>query len=240
MTNNSPFSTLNSPLIILVEDDEDMARLTGRMLSRKGYEVLLAFTAAEARERVHESKPDLFILDVMLPDGDGFSLCEEFRAGSDAPVLFLTGKKDPEDKVTGFERGGDYYLTKPYIREEFLAVVGSLLRRAAQTRKKIAETTELTRGPLTLLIPQGKALVDGRDAELTPKEFAVLLMLVQNEDKELTGEAIYQRVWGTTMGNDSGAVRQHISRLKKKLGEENTDKFSILYEQRRGYIFTTQ
>jgi two-component system response regulator ResD len=209
------------------------------MLSRKGYEVLLAFTAAEARERVHESKPDLFILDVMLPDGDGFSLCVEFRKDSDAPVLFLTGKKDPEDKVTGFERGGDYYLTKPYIREEFLAVVGSLLRRAEQMRKKIAETTELTRGTLTLFIPQGKALVDGRDAELTPKEFAVLLMLVQNEDKELTGETIYERVWGQSANNDKNAIRMHISRLKKKLGEESTDKFSIVAEYGVGYTFTT-
>jgi DNA-binding response OmpR family regulator len=228
------------PLILMVEDDEDMARLTGRMLSRNGYEVLLAFTAAEARERARESKPDLFILDVMLPDGDGFSLCVEIRRDSDAPVLFLTGKKDPEDKVTGFERGGDYYLTKPYIREEFLAVVGSLLRRAEQTRKKIAETTELTRGTLTLLIPQGKALVGGRDAELTPKEFAVLLMLVQNEDKELTGEAIYERVWGTAMNNDSGALRRHISLLKKKLGEENTDGFSIVSFYGGGYAFTTK
>ncbi|MDR1070314.1 MAG: response regulator, partial [Gracilibacteraceae bacterium] len=139
MENNSPLSTLNSPLILIVEDDEEMARLNGRLLTRKGYEVLLAFNAAEARARVREHRPDVFVLDVRLPDGDGFALCEEFRLESDAPVLFLTGKKAPGDKVEGLGSGGDYYLIKPYDRDEFVAVVQSLLRRAEQTRQKIAE-----------------------------------------------------------------------------------------------------
>jgi DNA-binding winged helix-turn-helix (wHTH) protein len=110
-------------------------------------------------------------------------------------------------------------------------------RNETLARQK-AEATEITRGPLTLNIPQRKALVDGRDAELTSKEFGVLLLLVQNEDKELTGEAIYESVWGTAMSGDTGAVRQHISRLKKKLGEKDTDRFSILNELGRGYTFT--
>jgi DNA-binding response OmpR family regulator len=228
------------PLILMVEDEKELARFNARFLTRKGYEVLLAFNAAEARALAHEHKPDLFVLDVILPDGNGFPLCEEFRAASDAPMLFLTGKKEPEDEMAGLTAGGDYYMRKPYEREQLLAAIQSLLRRADMTRQRVAEATLLTRGPLTLQIPQGKALVDGRDAELTPKEFAVLLLLVQNEDKELSGEAIYAHVWGTTMNDDTGAVRQHISRLKKKLGEKDTDRFSILNEPGRGYIFTTK
>ena len=181
----------------------------------------------------------MFILDVMLPDGDGFSLCEEFRLTHDAPMLFLTGKKTPQDEMDGLNSGGDYYMRKPYDRDLLLTVIAGQLRKAERTRQKVAEATALTRGPLTLLIPQSKALVDGRDAELTPKEFAILLMLAQNEGKELTGEAIYERVWGTSANNDQNAIRMHISRLKKKLGEEDTDAFSIVAVYGGGYIFTT-
>jgi DNA-binding response OmpR family regulator len=223
-----------------VEDDEEMARLNGRLLTRKGYEVLLAFNAAEARACVREHKPDLFVLDVMLPDGDGFALCEEFRLESDAPMLFLTGKKEPEDEMAGLTAGGDYYMRKPYERELLLTAIQSLLRRAEQTRQKIAEVTEITRGTLTLQIPQGKALVDGRDAELTPKEFAILLMLMQNENKELSDGAIYKSVWGMDMHGDNGALRRHISLLKKKLGEETADDFSIVSFYGGGYAFTTK
>jgi DNA-binding response OmpR family regulator len=224
----------------MAEDDEELARFNARFLTRKGYEVRLAFTAAEARASARESKPDLFILDVELPDGDGFSLCEEFRLTHDAPMLFLTGKKTPRDEMDGLNSGGDYYMRKPYDRDLLLTVIDKQLRNAERTRQKVAEATELTRGPLTLLIPQGKALAGGRDAELTPKEFAILLMLVQNEGRELTGEAIYEKVWGTPLNNDTKALRNHISRLKKKLGEENTDAFSIVAVYGGGYIFTTR
>jgi DNA-binding response OmpR family regulator len=228
------------PLILMVEDEKELARFNARFLTRKGYEVLLAFNAAEARALAREHKPDLFVLDVILPDGDGFSLCEEFRAASDAPMLFLTGKKEPEDEMVGLTAGGDYYMRKPYEREQLLAAIQSLLRRADMTRQRVAEATVLTRGPLILQIAQGKALVDGRDAELTPKEFAILFMLMQNENKELTGEAIYESVWGTTANSDKNAIRMHISRLKKKLGEETTDDFSIVSFYGGGYAFTTK
>jgi DNA-binding response OmpR family regulator len=230
------------PLILMTEDDEDMARLNARMLTRKGYDVLLAFNAAEARAFALDNTPDLFVLDIELPDGDGFDLCKEIRQGSDAPVLFLTGRKALEDKVKGMNMGGDYYLVKPYSMEEFIAVAGRLLQKAERMKNKldkaVQEATIMTRGTLTLQIPRMRVLVNDRDAELTPKEFAVLLMLVQNEDKELTGESIYESVWETIMNDDSGALRVHISRLKKKLDEENTDDFAILYRQGKGYVFT--
>ena len=230
-----------NPLILIVEDDEEIARFNARMLKRRGYDALIAHNAAEARTfaRCHERTPDLFVLDIELPDGDGLSLCNELRRDNDAPVLFLTGRKKLQDKVAGLETGGDYYLTKPYVMEEFIAVVQSLLRRAEQTRIKIAEATVITRGSLTLQLPQNRALINGRDTELTPKEFAVLLFLAQNEGKKLTAEAIYEHVWGTEMNSDPNAIRLHISRLKKKLDEENSNDFSILTEYGGGYTFTT-
>ena len=224
--------------ILIVEDDEDMAQLNARLLKRQGYNALVAHTAAEARLLLNRSMPDLIVLDIELPDGDGFSLCKEFQQVTDAPVLFLTGKAETKDKVTGLTAGGDYYLTKPYDRDEFLAVVQRLLSRAEQTKKKLAETSVITRGPLTLKILESKAYVNGRDAELTQKEFAVLLMLMRNEGKELTSEAIYKSIWGADLNLDTGIIRVNISRLKKKLDEENTDSFSILHEHGKGYILS--
>lgn len=227
-----------SQLILIVEDDQEMARLNARLLTRRGYAVLAAHTAGEARSFVREAAPDLFVLDVELPDGDGFSLCEEFRQGTDTPVLFLTGKTETKDKVTGLGIGGDYYLTKPYDRDEFLAVVQSLLSREARTREKITKLSVITRGPLTIKLTEHKAYVDGRDAELTSKEFDLLLYLVQNEDKELSGEQLYEGVWKKPIGVDTGVIRKHISEIRKKLGEGNTDEFAILNQRGARYIFT--
>ena len=227
-----------NPTVLIVEDDSDMARLNARLLKRLGYDVYVACSSCEARTLFPEVSPDLFVLDVGLPDGSGLDLCKEFRKDSDAPLLFLTGRSGAEDKISGLDSGGDYYLTKPYDKDEFIAIVRSLLRRANQTREKIAEATAITKGSLTLKLDERKALVNGQDARLSSKEFSVLLLLVQNEDKELTYEALYETVWGTAMLNDSSALRQQISRMKKKLDEENAVDFSILNEQGKGYTFT--
>jgi len=229
----------NKSLIMIVEDDEDMAQLNARLLRRHGYGVLVAFTAADARTIAADSRPDMFVLDIELPDGNGLSLCREFRRSTDAPVLFLTGRAETPDKVTGLRNGGDYYLTKPYDKNEFLAIIQSLLRRMEQTRKNIDDAFTINRGSITLKVSERKAYVDGRDAGLTPKEFAVLLILIQNEDIEVPYETIYERVWGMAMNNDVNALRQQILRLRKKLNEENTDGFSIVNGHRKGYTFTT-
>ncbi|MCL2664561.1 MAG: response regulator transcription factor [Defluviitaleaceae bacterium] len=226
-------------LILIVEDDEEMAHLNERLLNRKGYHVLLALTAAEARLLAEKNNFDLMILDIGLPDEDGITLCGDLRKVSDAPILFLTGRNEAEDKIAGLDKGGDYYLTKPYDRSVFMAVVQSLLRRAERNKKRIDELSEITRGSLTIKIRDKKALINGRDAELTSKEFAVLLLLVQNEDKEISNEQIYKTVWGTEMNNDANAVRLQISRLKKKLDESNAEDFAIYTEYGFGYIFVS-
>ena len=225
------------PLILIVEDDEDLAKLNARLLMRQGYSALIAYCAADAREIVKDNEPDLFILDIALPDGDGLTLCNEFREDSDAPVLFLTGKSSLNDKVSGLDAGGDYYLTKPHDNKEFIAVVQSLLRRVERTKEMIAEASVITKGPLTLKLNEKKVYVDGQDAELTAKEYSVLQLLVENEGSELTYEELYKAVWEAPMNGDSSALRKQISRVKKKLGEENTDDFAILNEHGKGYTF---
>ena len=226
------------PVILTVEDDKVLSQLNARLLKRQGYDVLSAYTAAEARELAADSDPDLLILDVMLPDGDGLSLCSEFRATTDAPILFLTGRTEVSDKINGLHTGGDYYLTKPYDKEEFLAVVETLLRRASQNREKLEGVAVITKGSISLKVNERKALVDGVDAALTAKEFAILHLLVQNEGKELSYESIYETVWGAPMYGDLVALRKQVSRLKKKLDENNARDFAIFNDHGKGYTFS--
>ncbi|MCL2051853.1 MAG: response regulator transcription factor [Lachnospiraceae bacterium] len=226
-------------LIHIVEDDEVMARLNERLLKRQGYAVLVSHNVNAARQQAGEKKADLFILDVTLPDGDGFSLCEELKQITDVPILFLTGKTKPKDKVTGLDNGGDYYLTKPYDKDELLAVIKSLLRRFEQARKKVDESTIIVKGSITLNIIESKAYINGHNAGLSPKEFAIFLLLAQNEDKEITSEQIITKVWGDPASYGANSVRVYISRLREKLGEEAAEDFAIFTSYGRGYTFTT-
>ena len=126
-------------LILMVEDEEQVLNTNCRMLRRRGYDVRTAQTAAEAYHQLEEQLPDLLILDIMLPDGNGLDICRRFREKTMNPVLFLTGKSDIRDRVEGLQQGGDYYLTKPYNFDEFLAVIQMLLERQKRMEEKIKE-----------------------------------------------------------------------------------------------------
>jgi DNA-binding response OmpR family regulator len=222
-----------------MEDDEEMAHYNARLLTRKGYELLVAHNLAEARAHVIENTPDLFIFDVELPDGSGLSLCREFRKKSNTPILFLTGRAEVTDKITGLNAGGDYYLTKPYDKSEFLAVVQSLIRRAEWTLEQINESSVISKGSLVLKVDERKAYVKSRDAGLSPREFAVLLMLVQNEEKEITYKELYEGALGMEMlNNDTSVLRMLMSRLRKKLDENNASDFSIFNNYGESYMFS--
>ena len=224
-----------SKVILCVEDNLRVQLFNKPLLEAKGFTVKTAMTLAQAREIIGREMPSLIVLDIHLPDGNGLDFLRELRKQqktSNVPVIALTVDKEDNDLVAGFASGCDDYLPKPYNFDVLYARIEGLLRRAWYSGS-------IHKGALTLDILRNKAFVNGRNAELTPKEFAVLLFLVQNEGKELTAEAIYEHVWGTAMNIDSGAVRRHISMLKKKLDEENAVDFSILTEYGRGYTFTT-
>ncbi len=225
------------PLILMVEDETDVLRINARMMTRRGYEVLCAENYVTAKALLDQHTPDLLILDIMLPDGSGYDLCDSFREAHDHPVIFLTGKNDLADKIDGLSRGGDYYLTKPCDLDELLAVSERLLKRHMEIKKKQADMTVIVRGSLSLNIPKARAKVHGRDAGLTAKEFALLLLLVQNEGKEVSSEVLYETVWGQSAEKDTRTVRTHINNLRKKLSADSTDDFDILSVYGKGYSF---
>lgn len=221
--------------VLLVEDNRQLNEANRRALQMEGYDVLTASTLAQARERLSCSHPDVILLDVLLPDGNGIDFCGEIRAGTDAHILFLTSLLEHEDRIRGLDIGGDDYITKPYKLAEMLSRV-----RAAMRRRDIAASRASARsiaiGPLTLDSITGKAFLYGENVPLKTKEFAVLRLLVENIDKEFTPEEIYETVWGYGANGDTRTVKVHISALRKKLKMDAQCEVELEMEQRKYYV----
>lgn len=183
--------------VLIVEDEKDVLQINARLLRRRGHTVLTASCVKDCLDALSKTTPDMLILDIMLPDGSGYDICSAFRQKSDNPVMFLSGKDEVKDKVEGLERGGDYYLTKPYSFDELIAVAERLLSRHLKQEERV----RLTKGNLTLDLSENKAYVRGKDVCLTAKEFLLLLTLVRNENKIFSPAELYETVWG-------GAVRR--------------------------------
>lgn len=223
--------------ILMVEDEDSVLAINTRMLKRRGYDIIPASTVSEAITCLSTYTPDLLILDIMLPDGNGYDICTYFRKKSTKPVLFLTGKKETHDKVEGMHCGGDYYLTKPYNFDEFIAIIERLITREEQLDKKQSTLIPLKKGDLTLNIIKAQALLKGNDVELTKKEFLILLILIQNEGKELSAQELYEAAWGAPAFKDARVIRTHISKLRVKIEADNSDDYDIVSTYGKGYTF---
>lgn len=228
----------NKYKILMVEDETEILNVNARMLKRRGYEVLTASTVAQAYNKLSETTPDLLMLDIMLPDGYGTDICKKFRESSDKPVVFLTGKADIKAKVEGLNIGGDYYLTKPYNFSELLAVIERLLAREQINEDKQERLIILKIGKLTVDIQNSRAFLDGANIALTAKEFAMLLLLIRNEDNELSPSEIYESVWGTSAENDIRTVRTHMVNLRKKIEADDSPDYDVVATYGKGYKFT--
>ena len=216
--------------ILLVEDEVQIQAANKILLERRGgYHVRLAMNLAEARQAVAESKPDLILLDIMLPDGSGLDYLKELKQQTNIPVLLLTALSETSDEIRGIEEGGDDYISKPYDNNLLLARIDGLLRRVSRVPDNVRK------GSLTLDTYSSKAYIDGGDLGLTSKEFDLLLLLTQSEDKLLKPEYVYEKVWSQPMLGDNSAVKTIISKLRRKIEPSGYD-IETLYG--KGYIFT--
>lgn len=216
--------------ILLVEDNEKILHGNKRLLEWEGYNVDAVSTLREARTMIGGKRPDVIVLDIMLPDGNGLDFISELRKSvrSSIPILLLTGLITQDDIVRGLKAGGDDYITKPYDFTEMLARIEALLRRAGW----VPET--LVRGRLTLDVAAGVAFLDGTDLLLTKKEFALLMIFVQNPDRFIGGEYLYEKVWKAPLMGDSQAIRKMICRLRDKLVNSG---WCIRWSRGEGYCF---
>jgi len=232
MENNSPFSILNSnknrATILLVEDNPNIMDVNRETLLLEGYRVLEAETISEGRTLFVKEAPDLIILDILLPDGNGLQLCEELRGDSNVPILFVTALGHDKDIIAGLQAGGDDYLPKPYDIDVLVTRVKALLRRASNVPDTI------TKGSILLKIPSSEVFIDGDAIRLPQNEFSLLRIFMQNEDKVFTEEYLYEKVWGQPMSDDNQALTVVISRLRKKIAPAFYD---IEKVRGKGYVF---
>jgi len=205
--------------ILALEDQETTANLLTDALSDAGYEVSIAGTLAQAREKLAKALPDILILDRTLPDGDGLEICKEVRAkqaSAELPVLFLSARKSVEEKVTGLEGGADDYLAKPFSVEELLARVAALLRRAGAAEKP----KSLSAAGLTLDMAARKTYLGKKEIALSAKEFDLLWFLMSEKGSVVRREVLLQKVWGYEQGLDlsTKVIDVTLSHIREKLG----------------------
>lgn len=221
---------------ILVVDDEDLLVKGIRFnLQNDGYEVVTGFNGVEAVEFAKAEKPDLIILDVMMPEMDGLTACAKIREFSDVPIILLTAKTADMDKLMGFDQGADDYLTKPFNILELKARVRALLRRAGKQEK--GDTQVLQIGSISLDLNARNAYKNGVLAELTAKEFDVVEFLMRNANRVYSREALLDTIWAYEYRSDIRTVDVHIRRLREKLEENPADPQYILTKWGVGYYF---
>ena len=219
---------MNRKTILLVEDDKKVQSFNKRLLAGEGFAVQTAITLADAGAFLARQTPDIIVLDIGMPDGNGVDFLKELRHTSTIPVLMLTGYGETSDVLKGFDSGCDDYLKKPYKFTELLARIKRLLYRV----ELVPET--VTRGRLTLKPAPMIAMLDGEDILLTQKEFSLLMLFTQNEGKTMNAEYIYEKVWGREMLGDDRALQQRISSLREKIEESG---YVIATVRGEGYRF---
>jgi DNA-binding response OmpR family regulator len=208
--------------ILIVEDERELNSLIRRHLEDEGHRVVQAFDGPTALEVAQHERPDLVVLDWMLPRLDGMEVCRRLRRDSIVPILMLTARAEEVDRVLGLEVGADDYLTKPFSIRELLARIRAIFRRIELQSVSGSDEPSfplLREGPLVLDSDEHVASVSGEPVELTPKEFDLLAMLMRNPGRAFARDYLLDKVWGYEFGGlDTRTVDTHVLRLRKKLG----------------------
>lgn len=223
--------------ILVVDDEERMVRFIRLNLEHDGFEVISAYRGYQALDAVREQLPDLVLLDVMMPDLDGFEVLKLIREGSSIPVIMLTAKGEEDDRVRGLELGADDYITKPFSPRELVSRVRAVLRRTEAVNP--ASRSEIIHVDEHLQIDFGRREVwlDGELVKLRPTEYRLLYHLVQNAGWVLTYDQILTKVWGYEYRDEAHYVRLYINYLRQKIEKDPSNPKYIITERGVGYRF---
>jgi DNA-binding response OmpR family regulator len=206
--------------ILIIEDEENIASFARMYLEAEGFRVTIATRGDEGLALARAEQPALLIVDLMLPGLDGFDITRQLRSSGRMPIIMLTARDDPIDKVVGLELGADDYITKPFNPRELIARVRAVLRRSdAPHPSSGPDDTMLELGTLRIALGGREVSVDGDPVALTPKEFDLLVLLVENRGIVMTREQLLEHVWGYTFLGDSRTIDVHIRQLRRKLGD---------------------
>jgi len=228
--------------VLVADDDPHLLRLVTRNLQFEGYEVLPVSDGQQALEQIEAQRPDLVLLDVMMPKLDGFSVCHRTREFSAVPIILVTARGQEQDKIRGLDLGADDYLTKPFSVEELLARVRAVLRRAQFTTldQAYAMRTTTTIGDLTIDYAQHLVKMAGVEVALTPIEYRLLAYLAQNVGRVVTQDLLLEDVWGSGYVGESHMLQVNINRLRRKLEADPAHPRYILTKVGIGYLLATQ
>ncbi|MCL6488587.1 MAG: response regulator transcription factor [Alicyclobacillus mali] len=221
--------------ILVVEDEEPIANILRFALEREGYRVSCAYDGAEALERWRALQPDLILLDVMLPEVDGFDVLRAIRQTSGVPVIILTAKDDEVDKVLGLELGADDYVTKPFSTRELVARVKANLRRTSDVLREHRENERYVVQDLVIDLAEYTVTKGGQSIPLTHREFQVLAVLAAHPGRVFTRDQLVDQVWGTDYVGDTRAVDVTIRRLREKLEPDPSQPRYVLTRRGVGY-----
>lgn len=221
--------------VLIVDDDANIAELISLYLTKECYETLIVYDGEEALRVFGEFKPNIILLDLMLPGIDGYQVCRELRTSSQVPIIMLSAKGEIFDKVLGLELGADDYVVKPFETKEIVARIKAVLRRTTSTATA-AEVKEVSYDKLTVNMTRYELKVDGRVVDTPPKELELLFHLASNPNRVYTRDQLLDEVWGFEYYGDSRTVDVHVKRLREKL-EGVSDQWSLKTVWGVGYKF---
>ncbi|MFJ7408902.1 MULTISPECIES: response regulator transcription factor [unclassified Lysinibacillus] len=230
---------MTEPTILIVEDEADLANLLKVSLQKEGYKLIhTADSIEKAWSSFQQIKPDIVLLDVMLPDGEGYDLCRRIREVSHIPVLFLSAKNEEIDKILGLAIGGDDYITKPFSPKEVAYRVKAHLRRAGYQLQEAPTTTTIKTiqvGPFELNSDETEVHKDGTLLELTAKEIGLMACFMHNPNRILSKETLFERVWSEDFFGSDNTVMVHIRRLREKIEHDPSKPVYITTVKGLGY-----
>ena len=220
-------SSMTEKTILIVEDEENLRETLKYRFNAEGYRVVTASDGRQALDLVASARPDLVMLDVMLPGLDGFEVCRILRKTTRVPILMLTARDEEVDKVVGLEMGADDYVTKPFSPRELAARVRTVLRRVGETAEATEEDAHF--GPLTVSFRRHEALIDEHPVALTPSEFLILAALVREPGRAFTRQQLLERALGHNSDTLERNVDVHVMNIRRKLGFGADDPIKAVY-----------
>ncbi len=228
--------------VLIVEDEPTLQETLAYNLTRQGYQTQTVADGQAALKAAREYKPDIIVLDIMLPLLDGFEVCRMLRKEMNTPILMLTARDDEIDRVIGLEMGADDYLTKPFSMREFLARVKAQLRRVRMIREDVDSETSLARellkfDNLTMDVTRREVLLNDQPLALKPREFELLLFLARHRGQVLSRDLILERVWGWEFSGGTRTVDVHVRWLREKIEADPNNPTRIVTVRGTGYRF---
>lgn len=227
--------------VLIIDDEEDILRLIKTVLVKEGINhIVTSTTAKEGLAEFQRTQPDLVLLDIMLPDGEGYDVCKQIRNISNVPILFLSAKTEEIDKILGFAIGGDDYITKPFSPKEVAYRVKAQLRRADYMQTDVITDSIIKAGPFELNEQKAQILKNGEIIDLKPKELGLMKYFLQNINKVISKERLYDTVWGEDFFGSDNTVMVHIRRLREKIEADPSHPKFLITVKGLGYKFTVE